>query len=69
MVIDTYYHGCLRKPCAEIGCAANYTCHPELAPPNDCVKKTCANDADCDCGACVFEHCESRPYVCVFQPA
>ncbi|HEX7596965.1 MAG TPA: hypothetical protein VF518_02055, partial [Polyangia bacterium] len=57
-VLDLYYHGCLRKPCAEIGCDMNYVCHPELANPNDCVQKSCAQDGDCDCGACVFGRCE-----------
>ena len=69
LVADSYYHGCRRKTCSEVGCAVNYTCRPEIAPPNDCVKKTCAKDGDCDCGACVFGGCESRPFMCVFEPA
>jgi hypothetical protein len=63
-------HGCRPLHCSEgFECPPNHDCNPATAVPNGCVRRSCASDAECDCGACVMEHCQDRLFMCVILPA
>lgn len=60
-------HGCRPLTCAEgFECPPNKECNPE-GP--GCVFMGCTTDTDCDCGACVFGACASRPNICLVKPS
>jgi hypothetical protein len=58
-------HGCSVPRCDATGtCPVNFACDPSSTTPDGCVPRSCTSDADCDCGACVYEVCEKELYVC-----
>ncbi len=51
----------------DFACPANHDCDP-AAPNADttgCVRRSCADDAACDCGFCVTGTCESQLGTCM----
>jgi hypothetical protein len=46
------------------GCPPNFFCSPTAAVPHHCDRRACANDGDCDCGACIGNVCRDRLNVC-----
>jgi hypothetical protein len=67
-------HGCAAGPCDSTGAAAcppNMECNPasnNLKDARGCVVRSCSNDSDCDCGACVLGSCAPRLSVCSNPP-
>ena len=55
--------GCRTLPCSAGGiCAVNFRCDNAKGT---CAKLSCAKDSECDCGACVNNHCEPRLSICL----
>ena len=61
-------HGCGVAPCSQVGCPVNFTCQPS-ATIGGCQRKTCAADADCDCGYCISGSCAPTLYTCANVPS
>ncbi len=59
---------CAPESCLDQGveCRTNFDCHPQQtgADAKGCVRRGCAADTDCECGACVFGRCYEVPGVC-----
>jgi len=61
-------HGCGPGPCSVTGCRVNFVCQTS-AIVGGCTPKTCAADADCDCGYCISGTCSPTLYTCAFLPS
>jgi hypothetical protein len=57
-------HHCRPFDCTEgADCTPNQSC--DATPQgNRCITRSCSEDADCACGACVNQHCEGRIGAC-----
>ncbi|MEZ4265572.1 MAG: hypothetical protein R3F39_04275 [Myxococcota bacterium] len=59
---------CAPESCLDDGvdCPTNFVCSPQSASADakGCARRTCATDAACDCGACVFGRCYEGPGIC-----
>jgi hypothetical protein len=66
-------HGCRRKNCREgVGCPGWQQCQQTVRGTStitECGRRSCQVDADCPCGACVAQSCESGPGVCGQPPS
>ena len=64
-------HGCSPQSCADgYQCSPNANCNPSSTAYHGCVQKTCANDGDCTCGACLqgIGICSDQLSVCTPDP-
>lgn len=62
-------HGCQAISCKDgFVCPANTDCDP-TATGHGCIKRSCSNDADCDCGACIQKKCYDKLWICTSPAA